>query len=129
MVRPRLPRSPESPHTPDTPERVITLWVEALRRKARMKTTTSPLSYGQKALWFLYLSAPDSPAYHVSFSARIHSALDVDALRRSFQQLIERHGALRAAFKAKVDKANIDAARPADQQPTPMPPPEPWPQD
>ena len=26
-------------------------------------------------------------------------------------------------------KANIDAARPADQQPTPMPPPEPWPQD
>ena len=75
------------------------LLAEALRRKARQLTTTSPLSYGQKALWFLYVSAPDSFAYHVSFSARIHSPLDVDALRRAFQQLIERHGALRAAFK------------------------------
>ncbi len=72
---------------------------EALRRKARRLTTTSPLSYGQKALWFLYLSAPESAAYHVSFSARIHSPLDVSALKRAFQQLIERHGALRAVFK------------------------------
>ena len=72
---------------------------EALRRKARQRTITAPLSYGQKALWFLYMSAPESPAYHVSFSARIHSPLDFEALRRAFQQLIERHGALRAAFK------------------------------
>lgn len=75
------------------------LLAEALRRKARRLTTSSPLSYGQKALWFLYLSAPESAAYHVSFSARINSPLDVSAMKKAFQQLIERHGALRAVFK------------------------------
>ena len=73
--------------------------VDALRRKARRQSVLAPLSHGQKALWFLHLSAPDSPAYHVSFSARIHSPLDVDALRRAFAQLVERHGALRARFR------------------------------
>jgi len=75
------------------------LLAEVLRRRARAKTTSAPLSHGQKALWFLHLSAPTSAAYHVSFSARICSALNVDALRRAFQALIERHGVLRAAFK------------------------------
>ena len=72
---------------------------EALRRKARRQVVTAPLSHGQKALWFLYLSAPDSPAYNVSFSARILSGLDTAALRLAFQQLVDRHGALRATFR------------------------------
>jgi amino acid adenylation domain-containing protein len=72
---------------------------DALRKKARKQIVTAPLSQGQKALWFLYLSAPDSPAYNVSFSARILSRLNVDALRSAFQQLIDRHGALRATFR------------------------------
>jgi len=71
---------------------------EALRRKARRQVVTAPLSHGQRALWFLYLNAPDSPAYNVSFSARIHSPLDVEALRLAFRQLMDRHAALRATF-------------------------------
>jgi amino acid adenylation domain-containing protein len=74
------------------------LLAAVLRKKARTQTISVPLSYGQKALWFLYRSAPDSAAYHVSFSARIRSALDVAALHRAFQKLINRHGSLRAVF-------------------------------
>src|SRR5262245_24684681 len=73
------------------------LLAAALRKHARAQTTA--LSHGQKALWFLHLSAPDSFAYHVSFSARIRSRVNVEALRRAFQSLIDRHAALRATFK------------------------------
>src|SRR5262245_22616838 len=75
------------------------LLAQALRRRALQQVVTTPLSHGQKALWFLHKSAPDSFAYHVSFSARIRSALDVDALRRAFGALARRHGALRATFR------------------------------
>lgn len=80
------------------------LLAEVLRRKARAQTIIVPLSHGQKALWFLHRSAPQSAAYHVSFSARICSILDVEALRRSFQQLIDRHGVLRSVFKLRQDE-------------------------
>jgi amino acid adenylation domain-containing protein len=87
---------PETVSAPAATKRELLAW--ALRRKARTQVISAPLSYGQKALWFLYRSAPDSAAYHVSFSARIRSALDVSALRRSFQKLTDRHGSLRAVF-------------------------------
>src|ERR1700753_499689 len=87
-----------------TPAEVLSkreLLAGALRRRVRTQVITAPLSYGQKALWFLYLSAPDSAAYHFSFSARSRSVLDVDALRRSFQKLTDRHGSLRATFTTR----------------------------
>lgn len=74
------------------------LLTELLRRQAGEQLTVSPLSPGQKALWFLHHSAPESAAYHVSFSGRIHSAVDVAALKRAFQQIVDRHALLRATF-------------------------------
>src|SRR5205085_7057515 len=59
-----------------------------------------PLSYGQRALWFLHQLAPESAAYNLSFAARVRSALDVAALRRSMQMLVERHPSLRTTFEA-----------------------------
>ena len=73
----------------------------ALRKRASEQVTVAPLSPGQKALWFLYQSAPESPAYHVAFSARMRSAPDVEALRRSFQALVDRHPLLRATFRTR----------------------------
>jgi amino acid adenylation domain-containing protein len=73
----------------------------ALREKASRQVRVWPLSPGQKALWFLHRRCPESPAYHVAFSARIRSAPDVDALRRSFQALVDRHPLLRATFKTR----------------------------
>jgi amino acid adenylation domain-containing protein len=59
-----------------------------------------PLSSGQRALWFLHQLAPESAAYNVANAVRIRGELDVPALRRAFQRLIERHPALRTTFPA-----------------------------
>lgn len=59
-----------------------------------------PLSYGQRALWFLYRLAPDAVAYNVSAAARIAANLDARALRRAFQSLVDRHPSLRSIFSA-----------------------------
>ncbi|HVR95471.1 MAG TPA: amino acid adenylation domain-containing protein, partial [Thermoanaerobaculia bacterium] len=58
----------------------------------------SPLSYGQKALWFLQRLAPESAAYHITAAVRVAGDVDVPALHRAFQGLVDRHPALRATF-------------------------------
>jgi acyl carrier protein len=63
----------------------------------------SPLSYAQRALWFLHELAPESAAYNISAAARIHSRVDVAALQQSLQQLIERHSALRTTFPVEAE--------------------------
>ncbi|WP_437715402.1 amino acid adenylation domain-containing protein [Sorangium sp. So ce448] len=60
-----------------------------------------PLSHGQRALWFLHELAPASTAYHVARAVRVRSQLDVEALRRAFQALVDRHAALRTTFDAE----------------------------
>ncbi|NEO43856.1 MAG: AMP-binding protein, partial [Moorea sp. SIO4A3] len=57
-----------------------------------------PLSYGQKALWFLWQLAPLSHAYNVSFTARICSVVDITAMEKAFRVLRERHPILRTTF-------------------------------
>ncbi|MCA1565806.1 MAG: AMP-binding protein, partial [Acidobacteria bacterium] len=57
-----------------------------------------PLSSGQQALWFLYVIAPQSIAYNIASAARIRSEIDVEALRRTFQILVDRHAMLRTTF-------------------------------
>ena len=61
---------------------------------------TGPLSYGQRALWFLQKLTPESAAYNVMLAAQSNSAIDVSALRRAFQKLIDRHPSLRTTFPA-----------------------------
>ena len=58
-----------------------------------------PLTYGQQGLWFLYKLAPESAAYNLAFTARICSALNIPALQRAVQKLVERHLTLRTMFK------------------------------
>ncbi|MCL6751962.1 amino acid adenylation domain-containing protein [Nostoc sp. CCCryo 231-06] len=60
--------------------------------------TESPLSYGQQALYFLHQLAPESPAYNIANALRIHGELDISALHRAFQTLVERHAILGATF-------------------------------
>ncbi len=58
------------------------------------------LSRGQQALWFLQQLEPDNAAYNIARAARVRADLDVNALQRAFQQLLDRHEALRAKFVA-----------------------------
>ncbi|HKN82704.1 MAG TPA: condensation domain-containing protein, partial [Pyrinomonadaceae bacterium] len=57
-----------------------------------------PLSYGQRALWFVYQLDPNSPAYNVMYAARIPNGVDVQTLRFAWQALIDRHAALRTTY-------------------------------
>ncbi|WP_218080278.1 non-ribosomal peptide synthetase [Anthocerotibacter panamensis] len=60
--------------------------------------TIHPLTYGQRALWFLHQLNPTSASYNVALSVRICSGVEPQALRQVFQDLVTRHAALRTVF-------------------------------
>lgn len=57
-----------------------------------------PLSYGQRALWFLHQLAPEAAAYNLPAAVRIRSQLDIELLKETLQQLLDRHVCLRTIF-------------------------------
>src|SRR5436309_7078884 len=57
-----------------------------------------PLSYGQRALWFLDRLSPGNPAYVIAGAARTRGPLCADVLLRAGRALVARHPALRATF-------------------------------
>ncbi len=71
---------------------------ELLVQKARETVSSHPLSYVQRALWFVHQAIPNSASYNVAFSARIRSKVDVSALKGVFQTLMDRHPALRTTY-------------------------------
>jgi acyl carrier protein len=62
-----------------------------------------PLSYGQQRLWFLAQLEPDSTEYNVPRPIRLEGDLDLDALSRALDALIERHEILRTRLVADDD--------------------------
>jgi amino acid adenylation domain-containing protein len=58
----------------------------------------APLSFGQHSLWFLHKLAPESAAYNISLPLLMKTELDLPALKRAFQSLVDRHASLRASF-------------------------------
>ena len=64
------------------------------------RTAEEPLllSYAQQRQWFLWQWAPHSAAYNIPTALRLQGPLDVNALERSVQALIERHETLRTVF-------------------------------
>jgi amino acid adenylation domain-containing protein len=57
-----------------------------------------PLSSGQQRLLLLENLASGIPVYNIHFGLRITGALDVELLRRSLEELINRHAVLRTVF-------------------------------
>ena len=80
------------------------LLAELLRKHAGPSASSHPLSYNQQGIWFLHQLAPENSVYNVNFAARISTELDVPALRRAFQALIDRHPALRTTFPVHCGK-------------------------
>ncbi len=52
-------------------------------------------------MYFLHTQIPEGASYNVAFAARIISRPDINALRKSFQRLVNRHAALRTTYKIK----------------------------
>jgi len=63
-----------------------------------------PLSYAQQRLWFLDQLEPDSPFYNLPSAVRIRGSLDIAALTKAFQKIIERHEVLRTVFVTEEGK-------------------------
>src|ERR1700730_1035813 len=87
-----------------SPEERRALLAKLLRKEASESQSFQPLSYNQQGIWFLYQLAPESMVYNVNFAARIRSDVDIPALRRAFQALVDRHPALRTTFSVRSGK-------------------------
>ena len=61
----------------------------------------APLSCGQRALWFLWLLAPDSIAYNQSMPLRLPLGADAARWRAACRILLGRHEVLRARFSLR----------------------------
>jgi natural product biosynthesis luciferase-like monooxygenase protein len=61
---------------------------------------TSPLSFGQRRLWFLEQMEPGSPLYHIPYLVRLSGSLDGPALHRTMEAIVERHEVLRTHITA-----------------------------
>jgi len=59
-----------------------------------------PLSFAQQRLWFLKQLVPDSPLYNVHVAARALGRLDLEVLRRCFDEIVRRHEILRTLLPA-----------------------------
>ncbi|MNQ60352.1 Linear gramicidin synthase subunit B [compost metagenome] len=57
-----------------------------------------PLSFAQQRLWFLWNLEPDSSMYNMPGALRLRGELNLDALRRTFETLVQRHAVLRTTF-------------------------------
>jgi len=73
-----------------------------------------PMSSIQERLYLVQELEKDSVAYNLPMILRFEGAMDVDKLRESFKQLIQRHEALRTSFAYKNDQG-IQVIHPMDQ--------------
>jgi amino acid adenylation domain-containing protein len=79
------------------------------------RESAPPLSYAQQRLWVLDRLEPGGTFSHVPVSVRLVGALDVDALRRTLDEIVRRHEVLRTSFPAVDDGTPVQriAAMPA----------------
>ena len=66
--------------------------------KEKKTTYSYPLSYGQKALWFIYQQAPESPAYNMARPIEIRGSLKTAVLPSALNRLVTRHPILRTTL-------------------------------
>lgn len=84
---------------------------EAIAKRA--DSSTHPLSFAQKRLWFLNHLEPGSQ-YNDHFNLRLQGPLKVPALQWSLNQIVQRHEALRATFHAQQGEPMQKIAPPTD---------------
>ncbi len=87
--------------------------IHALSRQEEL-----PQSLAQNRLWITWQLDPQSSAYTIPGALRLRGELDEDAVRSSFQHLIQRHEALRTRFYERDGQAfqRVDAHSDFDLQ-------------
>jgi thioesterase domain-containing protein/acyl carrier protein len=64
---------------------------------------TPPLSFAQERLWTLEQNEPGAPYYHVPLTWNMRGRLNVPALQKSLDFLVQRHEILRTSFPESAD--------------------------
>ena len=67
-------------------------------------------SFGQWRLWFLDRFESDASAYHMPMAVRLTGQLDCLALEHCFEQIVERHQALRSRFHEAGEQLRVETA-------------------
>ena len=57
-----------------------------------------PLSFAQQRLWFLYQLTPGNNAYNIPVGFRVRGPLNLETLRQSLNETVQRHESLRTNF-------------------------------
>jgi non-ribosomal peptide synthetase component F len=83
---------------PDQPTRDRPVTATGSAAASVSSGTVAPLSVAQEALWYRAVLAPTALTYNEAISIRKDGPLDVDALRRAFNAVVERHAAWRTTF-------------------------------
>ena len=94
-----------------SPEKKRALLSQLLMEEAQESASVHPLSYGQRSMWFIHKLAPASAAYTVTYAGRISGELDVPALERAAQALVDRHPMLRTTY-AERDGQPVQVVHP-----------------
>ncbi|UCH96111.1 MAG: hypothetical protein JSV88_04455 [Candidatus Aminicenantes bacterium] len=90
--------------TLDQKRALLARLLEKKTKKARESESGFPLSYGQRALWYLHKSVPGITAYNIMYAAYIRSGSDIPNLKRAFQALVDRHPSLRTTYTESSGK-------------------------
>lgn len=78
----------------------LTARLEALREtNAAGRPDQGPMSFAQQRLWFVEQMTEAGGTYNMAVAVRLHGALDLDALSRSVDLLVDRHAALRTELR------------------------------
>jgi amino acid adenylation domain-containing protein/non-ribosomal peptide synthase protein (TIGR01720 family) len=86
-----------------SPEQKRQLLAKLLQEKAN-KPQNFPLSFAQKRLWFLDKLQPESSAYNIPAALHLTGSLNIIALQKSLNQIIQRHEVLRSSFTVVKDE-------------------------
>src|SRR5262245_10315704 len=91
-----------------SPEKRALLEARLLRDKGaaigiprRNASDPAPLSFAQQRLWFLDQFDPGKPYYNLPLAIRLTGDLDVPALTRSLDAIVERHEILRTTYPTR----------------------------
>ncbi len=100
-------RCPNNALTPELREQLSAHKSEIiafLRQQERVETIPIaeddflPLSFAQQRLWFLDQLEPNLAVYNTPLALRLQGNLDISALEKSLEKIVERHSVLRTNF-------------------------------
>lgn len=89
--------------TPDSAVASPSVPAAATPSAARGPGSRLGLSFSQERMWFMHELAPQSSAYNIPLAMRLKGPLEVAALQKAMDRVVERHEVLRTRFVKTAD--------------------------